>query len=84
MDKIDIHLFLNDMNTKERTIILLDVVNELVEGYNEIMKETDKDRRIMDNRCNDYLSLLRRVEEHIIENDKDRFDWKDTREKEDK
>lgn len=38
MDKIDIHFFLNDMNTKQRTIVLLDVVNELVEGYNKTMK----------------------------------------------
>lgn len=42
MDKIDIHLFLNDMSIKEKIIYLLDVVNKLVEGYNKIMKRLDE------------------------------------------
>jgi len=41
MDKIDIHLFLNEWSTKDRTVALFDVVNELIEGYNEMNRILD-------------------------------------------
>lgn len=42
MDKIDVHFFLNNTDTKQRTIVLLDAVNELVERYNEMKEKIQK------------------------------------------